>query len=198
MTAIVDLFIGQPWMDDAVCVETDPDAFFPEKGGNPREAKQICNGSKKNAACPVRDQCLEWALANDERFGIFGGKSERERRELKRERPATPRKPPPAHGTEARAMWDRRRQITPCQSCRDAERIAHKARVAVRKPTVELTEKTCPACGDTKPADQFARQAGRPGGLSHSCKACKAEKFQQWYRDKGRAQRGRARRREVA
>ncbi|WP_245905759.1 WhiB family transcriptional regulator [Mycolicibacterium palauense] len=66
------------WQDRALCAQTDPEAFFPEKGGSTREAKRICLG------CEVRDQCLEYALANDERFGIWGGLSERERRRLKR------------------------------------------------------------------------------------------------------------------
>jgi len=61
----------------ALCAETDPEAFFPEKGGSTREAKRICSG------CEVRAQCLEYALAHDERFGIWGGLSERERRRLK-------------------------------------------------------------------------------------------------------------------
>ena len=66
------------WMLDARCLDADPEAFFPEKGGSTREAKRICS------ACPVRDECLEYALANDERFGIWGGLSERERRRVKR------------------------------------------------------------------------------------------------------------------
>jgi WhiB family redox-sensing transcriptional regulator len=66
------------WQDKAVCAQTDPEAFFPEKGGSTREAKRICLG------CEVRDRCLEYALARDERFGIWGGLSERERRRLKR------------------------------------------------------------------------------------------------------------------
>ncbi|MBN9325765.1 MAG: WhiB family transcriptional regulator, partial [Cellulomonas sp.] len=53
-------------------------AFFPEKGGSTREAKKVCT------QCEVRAECLEYALANDERFGIWGGLSERERRKLKR------------------------------------------------------------------------------------------------------------------
>ncbi|MGY1690748.1 WhiB family transcriptional regulator [Geodermatophilus sp. SYSU D00697] len=65
---------------DALCAETDPEAFFPEKGGSTREAKRVCAG------CPVRSQCLEFALANDERFGIWGGLSERERRRLRLQR----------------------------------------------------------------------------------------------------------------
>lgn len=66
------------WQDRALCAQTDPEAFFPEKGGSTREAKKICLG------CEVRAECLEYALAHDERFGIWGGLSERERRRLKR------------------------------------------------------------------------------------------------------------------
>ena len=68
----------QGWQERALCAETDPEAFFPEKGGSTREAKKICTG------CEVRAECLEYALGNDERFGIWGGLSERERRRLRR------------------------------------------------------------------------------------------------------------------
>ena len=68
----------QGWQERALCAETDPEAFFPEKGGSTREAKKICTG------CEVRAECLEYALSNDERFGIWGGLSERERRRLRR------------------------------------------------------------------------------------------------------------------
>lgn len=71
--------IEDQWQERALCAQTDPEAFFPEKGGSTREAKRICTG------CEVRDECLEYALAHDERFGIWGGLSERERRRLKRE-----------------------------------------------------------------------------------------------------------------
>ena len=67
------------WQDRAVCAQTDPEAFFPEKGGSTREAKRVCRG------CEVRAECLEYALEHDERFGIWGGLSERDRRRLKRE-----------------------------------------------------------------------------------------------------------------
>src|SRR3712207_846147 len=69
---------AQSWQERALCAETDPEAFFPEKGGSTREAKKICTG------CEVKADCLEYALANDERFGIWGGLSERERRRLRR------------------------------------------------------------------------------------------------------------------
>ncbi|AZA09833.1 Transcriptional regulator WhiB2 [Corynebacterium pseudopelargi] len=69
--------VEQEWQEQALCAQTDPEAFFPEKGGSTREAKRICS------ACSVRDECLEFALEHDERFGIWGGLSERERRRLK-------------------------------------------------------------------------------------------------------------------
>ena len=69
---------GSPgWWFAGLCAQTDPEVFFPEKGGSVREAKAVCAG------CPVRAQCLEHALAHDERFGVWGGTSERERRRLK-------------------------------------------------------------------------------------------------------------------
>jgi len=76
--ALFDGLDQQDWQERALCAQTDPEAFFPEKGGSTREAKRICAG------CEVRAECLEYALAFDERFGIWGGLSERERRRLKR------------------------------------------------------------------------------------------------------------------
>lgn len=66
------------WQERGLCAQTDPEAFFPEKGGSTREAKRVC------LTCDVRQECLEYALENDERFGIWGGLSERERRKLKK------------------------------------------------------------------------------------------------------------------
>ncbi len=68
----------EQWQERALCAQTDPEAFFPEKGGSTRDAKKVCVG------CDVRSECLEYALAHDERFGIWGGLSERERRKLKK------------------------------------------------------------------------------------------------------------------
>lgn len=66
------------WQELALCVVTDPEAFFPEKGGSIQKAKQICR------LCKVRDECLEYALAHNEKFGIWGGLSERERKRLQK------------------------------------------------------------------------------------------------------------------
>lgn len=68
---------NQPWIDSALCAQTDPEAFHPEKGGSVTAAKAMC------AMCDVRAECLEFALAMDEREGIWGGLAPRERRKLK-------------------------------------------------------------------------------------------------------------------
>jgi WhiB family redox-sensing transcriptional regulator len=68
------------WQDHANCLGVDPDLFFPERGASTREAKEVCRG------CVVRAECLEFALQNGEKFGIWGGLSERERRRIRRQR----------------------------------------------------------------------------------------------------------------
>jgi WhiB family redox-sensing transcriptional regulator len=68
------------WKSRANCMGVDPDLFFPERGMSTREAKEVCRG------CVVREDCLEYALANGEKFGIWGGLSERERRRIRRAR----------------------------------------------------------------------------------------------------------------
>jgi len=70
------------WSDRANCASTDPEIFFPEKGGTTRFAKKVCR------SCDVRAECLEDALDRDERFGVRGGLSERERRSINRQRAA--------------------------------------------------------------------------------------------------------------
>ena len=68
------------WQEQANCLGVDPDLFFPERGASTREAKSVCSN------CEVRADCLEYALVNGEKFGIWGGLSERERRRLRRQR----------------------------------------------------------------------------------------------------------------
>jgi WhiB family redox-sensing transcriptional regulator len=70
------------WMQDANCRGVDPALFYPERGEMTRHAKAVC------AQCPVRVECLDHALATAERFGVWGGTSERERRRLRRVRAA--------------------------------------------------------------------------------------------------------------
>jgi WhiB family redox-sensing transcriptional regulator len=71
---------SEAWQDDANCLGVDPDLFVPERGASTREAKEVCRG------CVVREDCLEFALRNGEKFGIWGGLSERERRRIRRQR----------------------------------------------------------------------------------------------------------------
>ena len=68
------------WQEEANCLGVDPDLFFPERGASTREAKAVCR------SCEVRSDCLEYALAHGEKFGIWGGLSERERRRVRRAR----------------------------------------------------------------------------------------------------------------
>jgi WhiB family redox-sensing transcriptional regulator len=80
---IIELLSGMEdrgWQSRANCMGVDPDLFFPERGASTREAKEVCRG------CVVRDNCLEYALDSGEKFGIWGGMSERERRRLRRAR----------------------------------------------------------------------------------------------------------------
>ena len=66
------------WMSDALCAQVDNELFFPEKGASSREARTVC------MKCPVRKECLEFSVNTGQRFGVWGGKSERERRKMKR------------------------------------------------------------------------------------------------------------------
>lgn len=69
---------GEEWREDALCRQVSPDLFFPEKGESSADAKRICQ------MCAVRVPCLDYAMTNNEKFGVFGGVSERGRRKLRR------------------------------------------------------------------------------------------------------------------
>lgn len=72
--------LEENWQDGANCLGVDPDIFFPERGASVVEAKKVCRG------CVVKEQCLEFALQNSEKFGIWGGLSERQRRTIRHQR----------------------------------------------------------------------------------------------------------------
>lgn len=74
---VQDLDDSLGWQDRALCAVTDPEVFFPESGGSTLKAKLVCQ------RCPVKVECLDYAINHNERFGIWGGLSERERRRLK-------------------------------------------------------------------------------------------------------------------
>jgi len=100
---------------NAACAETDPDAFYPEPGGEgivvANQARAICGG------CEIRTQCLHWALANGE-AGIWGGLTEEQRNQIRRRpRPAT-HKTERVHGNEAGEAQHRRRGEPVCDRCK--------------------------------------------------------------------------------
>jgi len=68
------------WKRKALCTNVDQDLFFPERGASTRLAKAVCR------RCPVQEECLEYAVNNGEKFGIWGGLSERERRGIRKRR----------------------------------------------------------------------------------------------------------------
>lgn len=67
------------WQDRANCAGVDPELFFPSRGASTREAKAVCQG------CEVRAECLDHAIENGEKVGIWGGLSERQRRVIRRQ-----------------------------------------------------------------------------------------------------------------
>lgn len=83
-TAIFEAMPKLPeWIADAPCSQADPELFFPEaheSRANVALAKRVC------AACPVRQECLEWALDRGEKFGIYGGLTSTQRRKVLRQR----------------------------------------------------------------------------------------------------------------
>lgn len=68
----------RPWGLEAACRGMDPEVFFPPGDADVSEALRVCR------VCPVRQECLEWALSTRERFGIWGGTTEQERRRIMR------------------------------------------------------------------------------------------------------------------
>lgn len=78
MTDYRSLIVRPEWMDDAACRGLDTEVFFPEQDEATRDVKAICR------TCDVQAECLAYALNIGERFGIWGGKSEKERRVLRR------------------------------------------------------------------------------------------------------------------
>lgn len=90
---MIEIVERPEWMERANCRGVDPELFYPERGASGADAKAVCQG------CVVREECLDHALDYLEKFGIWGGLSERERRRIRRKRPVVTR----------RCLW------SPCQ-----------------------------------------------------------------------------------
>lgn len=77
---VVDEIESRMWQERANCLGVDPELFFPPPDASTKEAKGTCR------SCGVRPECLEYALRHGEKFGIWGGMTERERRRMRRQR----------------------------------------------------------------------------------------------------------------
>lgn len=74
--ALVEAY-KKDWRGEAGCAGMDQEIFFPDRGhGLGRIAKAVCS------TCPVREQCLAFALDTQQKFGVWGGKTEAERRKI--------------------------------------------------------------------------------------------------------------------
>lgn len=73
------------WEDHAACAELSQELFFPEQGDRPDPARRVCR------QCPVRQRCLEFALARPELVGVWGATNEHERRQMRREAAQAPK-----------------------------------------------------------------------------------------------------------
>lgn len=76
------------WMADALCGQVGVDEFYPQNNrtDTARVAKRICNGDPRRGTepCPVRAECLAYALNRNEEHGVWGGLSAPERQKLRR------------------------------------------------------------------------------------------------------------------
>ncbi len=72
----MDGFADQPWRTFALCLSADPDQFYPAKGQPTGPAQRLC------AQCPVQPDCLDYAVATKQKFGVWGGLSSTQRQPL--------------------------------------------------------------------------------------------------------------------
>jgi WhiB family redox-sensing transcriptional regulator len=113
VTLLDDLLDRPAWFELARCRGVDPNLFFPERGESLAAAKAVC------AECPVRAECLGWALTEGEKFGVWGGQSEKERGRIRRAMPPADRRPRSQCGTDE--GW---RDGCGCGACRAAHNAA--------------------------------------------------------------------------
>jgi WhiB family redox-sensing transcriptional regulator len=135
------------WRDRSACRATDPDLHFPEPGNTAQlaAAKAVC------AACPVRAECLQFALDTGSRSGVFGGLGEDERAAL--------------HGPAAPA---------PSRRGAGGERVTLAERRARARKALQTGRKPCPGgCGRELPLEKFSRCAGSLDGRQRECKDCR-------------------------
>lgn len=100
------------WMRKGAC-KGETEIFFPSRGDTPVPAKVLCG------VCPVREECLEFALDNREKFGVWGGMSERQRRKIRKQRDISGHR----CGTREGYFVHLRKKEPACSSCVEAERL---------------------------------------------------------------------------
>ncbi|WP_396921616.1 WhiB family transcriptional regulator [Mycolicibacterium sp.] len=136
----------EKWMEKALCPQVDGDMFFVDKGESTKPAKAVC------AHCEVAAECLQYALDNDFRFGVFGGYSERERRRMKV--PIRERKP----ADDGKSVGRKPRTARECPSCGSVVPVGNvkycsMACAPKNTPTLSMPEfaknktSTCRTCG---------------------------------------------------
>ena len=86
------------WSAHGSCASFDPELFFPEPGADTSAARAICR------TCPVRRMCLDHAIETRQKFGIWGGMTENQRRRLRRDRDDHPARPQAARNSSAPAV----------------------------------------------------------------------------------------------
>jgi hypothetical protein len=111
----------EQWVEQAICSSTDAEVFFPERGMSPRDAKRVCYG------CPVRQECLQYALETNQMYGVWGGLTEHERRNLKSHTPRPPWECRNGHNTN---VLGRDKNGRCCQCHRDRVNASHRKRRA--------------------------------------------------------------------
>jgi len=126
------------WMQAGACRDMDTEVFFPANGdiAGVRAAKAICDG------CPVKAECLDYAMASGEDFGIFGGLSARGRRRLRTPRSRSEAASRPPNRCDPTRPPPRREGVK-------AERAKVAARVAAAR--AEAARAACPRCGGETP-----------------------------------------------
>lgn len=112
------------WKQHAACRDKPTDMFFPNRGDAVHAVKRIC------AECPVRQECLDYALKIPNLVGIWGGMSGRERRNYRSQLRRDAVLAPIRHGTNGGYQAELRRGLEPCNQCRIAHREHERQRAA--------------------------------------------------------------------
>lgn len=110
---LLDLIAQRPeWHQNAACRGVSPELMYPGRGESIRPAKAVC------ADCPVQQECLDWALTNNEKNGVWGNASERERRRMRRNlKPGRPARNTCINGHDKADNWsENRNRCLACQT----------------------------------------------------------------------------------